>query len=133
MKASALSTSAVLSLFCAGALAQGEPAQVGSPPTGAPSPLQARDACPHMVPPAFPREAVRQGISGEVKATVRVENGEIQDIQLEGPEIFHGAVTAALKQYRCRQLSYRVIATQSFNFKIEVPALHKLPTSDAPR
>ena len=85
-----------------------------------------------MVAPEFPREAVRQGLSGEIKATVRVENGAIQDIQLEGPDVFHPAVTAALKQYRCLQLGYTVIATQSFNFRLEPAPSRKLVAPEVP-
>jgi protein TonB len=71
-----------------------------------------------QVAPDFPREAVRKGLSGTVKAKITILQGEITEIViLSGPEIFHQAVIAAIKQTNCPKET-SLTFTQDFTFRI---------------
>jgi len=77
-------------------------------------------ACPTQVPPEMPRRALRDGISGVVKAQIHIKGDTIVDVTiLSGPRVFHAAVKAAMLQYNCVTDGGDVLATQEFNFKFE--------------
>ena len=77
-------------------------------------------ACPTQVAPEMPRRAVKDGIEGVVKVQIVVKNGAVQDVTvLSGPKVFHEAVIAAVKRYKCVAEGPEVVATQEFTFKLD--------------
>lgn len=98
------------------------------PPPPAPAPTPAGPirqdmtvACPRQVAPVMPERALDEGISGKVRAEVRIRGGRVVDVQIvSGPKIFHSAVRAALQQYQCLTSGGGdIVATQEFEFKVE--------------
>ena len=76
--------------------------------------------CPTQEVPEMPRRAVRQGISGLVRAELRIVDGVVRDVAIvSGPRIFHEEVIKAATQYKCLPINYEVIATQEFVFKLD--------------
>jgi protein TonB len=77
-------------------------------------------ACPVQVPPQMPRRALLDGVQGVVTAQMKIEDGQVRDVVVtSGPRIFYEAVRSAMLQYKCSKVSGEVIATQSFNFKLQ--------------
>ena len=78
-------------------------------------------ACPQQVAPEMPAKALQEGLSGVVRAVVRIKGGRVLDVQIQsGPRIFHGAVRAAMLRYQCVSSGDdEVVATQEFAFKVE--------------
>ena len=67
----------------------------------------------------MPRQALREGIEGVVRAQVLVRDGVVREVTiLSGPRVFHSAVRAAMLQYKCVD-SGEAIATQEIAFKLE--------------
>ncbi len=104
------------------------PVAIAPPPSPAPAPAPAAPAgrqdmgvaCPTQVAPEMPRQALRENISGVVRAQATIRDGAVKDVQImSGPRVFHPAVRAAMMQYKCVSGSGDVIATQEFVFKIE--------------
>jgi protein TonB len=78
-------------------------------------------ACPTMVAPLMPKKALQDGTTGTVKAQIHIKYGVIQSIEImSGPRVFHAPVKVAMMQYKCVTDGADVIATQEFNFKIEI-------------
>jgi protein TonB len=68
----------------------------------------------------MPRRAVREGVSGVVRAQIKIVNGAVADvIILSGPKVFHDEVTKAIRQYKCMAGNDEVVATQEFVFKLD--------------
>jgi protein TonB len=83
------------------------------------TPTDIRVACPHMVKPEMPRQAVLNGITGVVRAMATIKGGAVTNVtNLTGPKVFYPAVRAAMLQYRCEAGAGEVTATQEFNFKM---------------
>jgi len=77
-------------------------------------------ACPTQVAPEMPRRAVKDGIEGVVKVQILVRNGAVQDVTVvSGPKVFHEAVIAAVKRYKCVADGPEVLTTQEFTFKLD--------------
>ena len=104
------------------------PAVIAPPPPPAPpappAPRPARQemavVCPTQVKPEMPRQAVREGAEGVVRAQATITNGAVREVSiLSGPRVFHSAVRAAMMQYKCVSEGADVIATQEFVFKLE--------------
>ena len=77
-------------------------------------------ACPTQVRPEMPRQAIKEGTQGVVKAQALIRDGAVREVTiLSGPRVFHNAVRGAMMQYRCISGSGDIIATQEFDFKIE--------------
>jgi protein TonB len=77
-------------------------------------------ACPTQVKPEMPRQAIKEGTQGVVKAQALIRDGAVREVTiLSGPRVFHNAVRGAMMQYRCISGSGDIIATQEFDFKIE--------------
>ena len=94
------------------------------PPPAPPAPQVARReigvACPTQVPPDMPRQAIRDGTEGVVKAQALIRDGTVREVTiLSGPRVFHAAVRNAMLQYRCVSSAGDVLAVQEFAFKIE--------------
>ena len=92
-----------------------------APPVVAPAGRQEMGvACPTQVKPEMPRQAIREGTTGVVKAQAIIRDGAVREVTiLSGPRVFHSAVRGAMMQYRCISGSGDIIATQEFDFKIE--------------
>jgi len=76
--------------------------------------------CPTQVSPEWPRKARREGIEGVVRTELTISGGEVKNVEiLSGPAVFHPAVIAATKQYKCTQLVEELIAEQAFAFRFE--------------
>lgn len=96
---------------------QPPPAPVVAAP--APASTDIRVACPQMVKPEMPRQAVMNGTTGVVKATATIRNGAVTSVtNLTGPKVFYAAVKAAMLQYKCEASAGEVVATQEFNFQL---------------
>lgn len=95
------------------------PALVAPPAT--PARIEIGVACPHQVQPEMPSRAAREGISGVVRAQVRIREGVVREVTvLSGPGIFHSAVRDAVMQYRCKAVAgAEVIAVQDFRFEAQ--------------
>jgi protein TonB len=77
-------------------------------------------ACPSQVKPEMPRQALRDGSEGVVKAQALIRDGVVREVNiLSGPRVFHTAVRSAMLQYKCISGPGDVIATQEFVFKID--------------
>jgi len=94
-----------------------------APPPAAPAPVGRQEmgvACPTQVRPEMPRQAIKEGIEGTVKAQALIRDGAVREVTiLSGPRVFHSTVRNAMMQYRCISGSGDIIATQEFGFKIE--------------
>ena len=78
-------------------------------------------ACPQQVAPEMPAKALQEGLSGVVRAAVRIKAGKVVEVQIQsGPRVFHNAVRAAMMRYQCASSGEdEVVATQEFAFKVE--------------
>lgn len=92
-----------------------------APPAAAPAGRQEMGvACPTQVKPEMPRQAIKEGTTGVVKAQALIRDGAVREVTiLSGPRVFHNAVRGAMMQYRCISGSGDIIATQEFDFKLE--------------
>ena len=76
-------------------------------------------ACPTQVKPEIPRQALRDGTSGTVRAQVLIRDGKVVNVDIQsGPRIFHNAVREAMMQYKCIASGADIVATQEFVFKV---------------
>lgn len=70
--------------------------------------------------PEYPRKAIREGISGVVRARLFVTDGKVDDVAiLSGPRVFHPAVESILKSYHCRKYGFTVETEKDFVFKLD--------------
>ena len=77
-------------------------------------------ACPAQVKPEMPRQALRDGIEGTVRAQALIQNGVVKEVTiLSGPRIYHAAVRSAMMQYKCVSSIGDVTAVQEFSFRFE--------------
>ena len=76
--------------------------------------------CPTQVSPEMPRKARREEIEGVVRTELTISGGEVKNVEiLSGPAVFHSAVIAAAKQYKCTQFVEELIVEQAFAFRFE--------------
>ena len=77
--------------------------------------------CPTQVKPVPPQKALDDGITGTVKAEVRIRAGKVVDVRiLSGPKPFYAAVRTAVLKYECIATgAEEVTARQEFEFKLE--------------
>ncbi len=93
-----------------------------APPTARPTTLAIGVACPTQVQPKMPPKALREGITGTVKAQATIKGGRVVavDIISANPRgVFDAAVRAAMMQYGCAAADEEVKAVQDFDFKLE--------------
>jgi protein TonB len=92
------------------------PPPPAAPPTGR---QEMGVACPTQVKPEMPRQALREGISGTVRAQAIVRDGRVVSVEiLSGPRVFHNVVRDAMMQYKCISSGGDIVATQEFAFKV---------------
>jgi protein TonB len=94
-----------------------------APPAAPPAPSGRQDigvACPTQVKPEMPRQALRDGTSGVVRAQATIRDGRVVNVEiLGGPRVFHRTVIDAMMQYKCISGSGDIVATQEFSFKVD--------------
>ena len=102
------------------------PVVVEAPPAppAAPKPVKTDIgvACPTQEAPVMPRKATQDNTSGVVRVRLLIKDGVVKDVTiLSGPRVFHEAVRAAVRQYKCVSDSggEGVVAEQEFAFKQE--------------
>ena len=96
------------------------PAPKPAPKPAGPTITSMGVACPTQVAPEMPRRAIRENMSGVVKAQARIKDGKVIEVSiLSGPRLFHEAVKEAMEQYGCTKTAQEVLATQEFEFKID--------------
>ncbi|HEY1393798.1 MAG TPA: energy transducer TonB [Methylibium sp.] len=77
-------------------------------------------ACQRQVKPVIPQHALDEGIGGTVVAEIRIRGGRVAEVQItSGPRIYHAAVKAAVMQYQCTSDANDIVATQTFEFKVD--------------
>jgi protein TonB len=94
------------------------------PPPAAPAAPSGRQdigvACPTQVKPETPKQALKDGVEGTVRAQATIRGGKVVEVNIiSGPRVYAGAVRAAMLQYQCVSGAGDIIATQEFIFKIE--------------
>ncbi len=103
------------------------PAPVAIAPPAPPAPPAPRATraeigvvCPSQVRPEMPRQALREGIEGVIRAQAVIAGGVVKDVTiLSGPRVFHSAVKTAMMQYKCTSDAAEITATQEFVFKLD--------------
>ncbi|MDB5871265.1 MAG: hypothetical protein JWQ07_707 [Ramlibacter sp.] len=92
------------------------------PPAAPPAPSGRQEmgvACPSQTKPEMPRQALRDGTTGVVRAQALIRDGRVVSVDIQsGPRVFHSAVREAMMQYRCVTSGGDIIATQEFSFKV---------------
>lgn len=99
------------------------PAAVVPPPVAAkPAVVSIGVACAQQVQPQMPPRAVREGISGSVKARATIRGGKVIAVEILSSQprgIFDAAVRAAMQQYGCQSGDEEIKAEQVFDFKLD--------------
>lgn len=101
------------------------PPVVAHPAPSAPpaAPMVRQDiaiACPTQVRPELPRQALKDGIEGTVRAQAVIRGGKVVEVSiLSGPRVFHASVRSALMRYACIGAEGDILATQEFDFKLQ--------------
>ena len=69
----------------------------------------------------MPGLAAEEGLGGTVTARAVVVHGRVRRVRIvSGPELFHGAVRRAMRQYRCDDRGDQPIAVvQTFRFSVQ--------------
>jgi len=92
------------------------------PPAAPPAPSGRQEmgvACPTQSKPEMPRQALRDGTQGVVRAQALIRDGKVVSVEIQsGPRVFHNAVREAMMQYKCIASSGDIVATQEFVFKV---------------
>jgi len=96
------------------------PAMAPAPAPAAPAKAEIALICPDQKKPDMPSRAIREGISGTVRAELHISGGKVQEVKfLSGPRVFYEAVRSAMLQYRCAVGDgSEVIAIQEFRFEL---------------
>lgn len=100
-----------------------EPAPIAPPPPPAPPAATGKVdlavACPTQVRPEIPAKALRDGVSGTVRAQATILGGAVASVEiLGGPRVFHAVVREAMQKYRCTAPD-GTVAVQTFDFRVE--------------
>jgi protein TonB len=101
------------------------------PPPGPPAPpappaprsMSIGVVCPGMVRPEMPARALKDGVSGSVRARITIKAGKVVNVEIVSAKprgYFEAAVRAAVYQYSCStQGDQEVVAEQPFEFTAE--------------
>jgi periplasmic protein TonB len=91
-------------------------------PTPQPTTMSIGVACSTQVPPVMPAKALRESITGAVKARATIKGGRVVsvDILSASPKgVFDNAVRVAMMRYGCQANEEEIKADQTFDFKLE--------------
>lgn len=76
-----------------------------------------KGVCSTKAAPTMPLIAAVKQIPGEVVASARIKDGTLDEITIvSGPAVFHDAVVAALKAYKCPGAPDGTVISQQFTF-----------------
>jgi len=90
-----------------------------APAPAAPAKMDLTIACPTQAKPEVPAKALREGLSGTVRAQATISGGVVSAVDiLSGPRVFHAAVREAMQKYRCTAPD-GTVAMQAFEFRVE--------------
>jgi protein TonB len=95
-------------------------AVVPTPPR--PATMSIGVACAQQVQPTMPAKAVREGITGAVKARATIKGGKVVAVEIISSQprgVFDAAVRNAMMQYGCQAGEEEIKAEQTFDFKLE--------------
>ncbi|MEO8056993.1 MAG: energy transducer TonB [Burkholderiales bacterium] len=93
-----------------------------APPAPRPTTLSIGVACSKQVQPTMPARAMREGITGSVKARATIKGGKVIAVEIISSQprgVFDAAVRSAMMQYGCQTGEEEVKAEQAFDFKLE--------------
>ena len=79
-------------------------------------------ACPTQVPPVMPAKAIRDGLTGQVRAQATIKGGKVVSVEIlysQPRGVFDAAVRSAMMQYVCQAGEEEIKAQQTFDFKLE--------------
>ena len=94
------------------------PAPVPAPPAVAVTDMTV--ACPTQSRPEMPRQALKDGVEGSVRAQALIRGGKVVEVTiLSGPRVFHASVRSAMLRYACVTVEGDRLATQDFDFKLQ--------------
>lgn len=94
-----------------------------APPAPRPAVVSIGVACATQVPPSMPPKAVREGITGTVKARATIKGGKVVAVEILSSQprgVFDAAVRTAMLQYGCSAAGDEELkAEQTFDFKLD--------------
>jgi protein TonB len=93
-----------------------------APPAPRPAVMSIGVACATQVQPVMPVKAIREGITGSVKARATIKGGKVVSVEIisSSPRgVFDNAVRQAMGQYGCQATEDEIKADQTFDFKLE--------------
>lgn len=70
----------------------------------------------------MPAKAVREGITGSVKARATIKGGKVVAVEILSSQprgVFDSSVRSAMMQYGCQAGDEEIKAEQTFDFKLE--------------
>ena len=79
-------------------------------------------ACASQVAPTMPVKAIREGLTGQVRARATIKGGKIVAVEILSSTprgVFDSAVRTAMLQYGCQAADEEIKAEQTFDFKLE--------------
>lgn len=79
-------------------------------------------ACANQVPPSMPQKAIREGITGSVRARATIKGGKVVAVEILSSQprgVFDAAVRSAMLQYGCQAGEEEIRAEQTFDFKVD--------------
>jgi protein TonB len=93
-----------------------------APPAPRPAMVSMGVACATQVAPAMPAKAIRDGITGSVRARATIRGGKVVSVEIVSSQprgVFDKAVRDAMMQYGCQSGDDEIKAEQTFDFKVE--------------
>jgi periplasmic protein TonB len=93
-----------------------------APPAPRPAVMSIGLACATQVPPVMPQKAIRDNITGSVKARATIKGGKVVAVEIVSAQprgVFDAAVRNAMMQYTCQAGEEEIKAEQTFDFKLE--------------
>lgn len=93
-----------------------------APPPPRPAVLSMGVACANQVPPNMPARAIKENITGSVRARATIKGGKVIAVEILSSQprgFFDAAVRAAMMQYGCASGEEEIKADQTFDFKVE--------------
>ena len=98
------------------------PPVAAAPAPPRPATMSIGVACTRQVQPSMPVKAIREGITGTVKARATIKGGKVIAVEIlhSSPRgVFDAAVRTAMMQYGCQSGDEEIKAEQTFDFKLE--------------
>jgi len=98
------------------------PVVATAPPPPRPAVMSIGVACATQVQPIMPPKALRENITGSVKARATIKGGKVVLVEIISSQprgVFDAAVRNAMMQYGCQAGEEEIKAEQTFDFKLE--------------